>query len=97
MTANASKMKYNEDEIKQLVANMSETEKAMVTGMRMHGVDVVSVTTEVHIREKDGKRYAVPEYRVTNQGFTLPILDWSFVSFDPTRWGFAVCLDKEDK
>jgi hypothetical protein len=58
----------------------------IILSMRNHGVDVVDI--KVEIRDND----VVPISRKLGDGTWLPILTWSFVSFDPTQ-SFTVPLD----
>jgi hypothetical protein len=62
---------------------------AMLEGMKSAGVDVSALSCSIVADQ--GDIFVVPEYRKTGTGW-MPILDWPFVSFDPTRWGYAVPL-----
>lgn len=63
----------------------SEAKVKIIAAMRMHNIDVVDISLS---RGKDGRIY--PETRQLSDGTWLPILDWSFVNFDPTRMGFSI-------
>lgn len=70
-------------------ADALEKIPAMLEGMKRDGIDADAIQCSVVADQ--GDIFVVPERRKTCDGW-LPIIDWSFVSFDPTRWGYAIPL-----
>ncbi len=70
-----------------------QAQKVIINNMKHHGVDVVDLTL-ARVTE-DGVDYIQPESRQQANGTWLPILDWSFCSFDPTRKGFRIREEKQ--
>jgi len=67
-----------------------QAKKIIMRNMRLHGVDVKDLTLS-KVKE-DGVEYIQPESRQLSDGTWMPILDWSFVSFDPTRKSFRIAV-----
>lgn len=66
----------------------TEAKEIIINSMQHFNVDVKDLT--LSRISKNGIDYIQPENRQLHDGTWLPILDWSFVSFDPTRKGFRI-------